>query len=264
MSDDHMAEPVVFTKNGKVFANSRYVATFFDKQHGHVLRDIDNLLGSPNLESLSGAGSSKLEDLFIERNDYHDQARRHVRTFDLTRDGFSLLAMGFTGSKALAFKLRYIDAFNRMEAELRSRPFAVPDLSDPVVLVQLLTEHASKRIEAERRAAAAEEAVEASKPKTAFYDQFVNADGSYGLQNAARVLGQMPNKFIAMLKREYLFYQGGDLVPYAKFKKKEIFDVKATLVGEKVRQRTYITPRGMKHFADVLRGTPDLFHGDRA
>jgi hypothetical protein len=44
------------------------------------------------------------------------------RTYDMTRDGFTLLAMGFTGDAALRFKLAYIDAFNRMEAGLRSAP----------------------------------------------------------------------------------------------------------------------------------------------
>lgn len=41
--------------------------------------------------------------------------------FDMTRDGFTLLAMGFTGKKALAFKLKYIEQFNRMEEELKQR-----------------------------------------------------------------------------------------------------------------------------------------------
>ena len=82
------------------------------------------------------------------------------KSYDLTKDGFTLLAMGFTGPKALGFKLRYIERFNAMETALRG-PVALPDLSDPVVLQNLLADHVSKRIEAERRAVAAEKAVEA-------------------------------------------------------------------------------------------------------
>ncbi|MBP2150103.1 phage regulator Rha-like protein [Xanthobacter flavus] len=47
---------------------------------------------------------------------------RQVRSFDMTRDGFTLLAMGFTGAKALKFKLAYIAEFNAMEEALKAPP----------------------------------------------------------------------------------------------------------------------------------------------
>lgn len=53
------------------------------------------------------------------------------KQYHLTRDGFTLLAMGFTGKKALAFKLAYIDAFNRMERELYDKPVPLPHLITP-------------------------------------------------------------------------------------------------------------------------------------
>ena len=54
-----------------------------------------------------------------------------VRVYDMTRDGFTLLAMGFTGAKALQFKLAYIAAFNEMEAKLKSSTPALPNFADP-------------------------------------------------------------------------------------------------------------------------------------
>lgn len=54
---------------------------------------------------------------FVELTEYHAKARRQVRFFEMTRKGFVLLAMGFTGRTALAFKSRYIDEFDRMEAQ---------------------------------------------------------------------------------------------------------------------------------------------------
>ena len=157
-----------------------------------------------------------------------------------------------------------------IEVEKQFKSAALPDLSDPAVLVQLLTEHASKRIEAERRADAAERAVEAAKPKTDFYDKFADADGLYGLQNAARVLGQPPNKFIGHLKQGYLFYQGGALVPKVEFRERGIFEVKATDVDGKARYQTYVTPKGVQYFAKKLgvpAPTADMFgapHGSEA
>ncbi|WP_332116083.1 phage antirepressor [Azorhizobium caulinodans] len=133
-------------------------------------------------------------------------------------------------------------------------PAAIPDLSDPVLLVRLLTEHASKRIEAEKRAAAAEREVEEARPKSLFYDHFANADGLYTLQNAGRVINGRPNKFIQELKREHLFYQGGSLVPRVQYRQAGLFEVKVDIIDDKARPQTFITPKGLQHFAKKFGG----------
>jgi Rha family phage regulatory protein len=77
--------------DGKVFANSRDVAEFFGKRHDHVLRHIDSLVSkSPNLGALG----------FFREASYADAKGEDRRAFDMTRDGFTLLAMGFTCAKA--------------------------------------------------------------------------------------------------------------------------------------------------------------------
>lgn len=94
-------------------SSSRDVAAFFGKHHDNVLRDIDALI-------YGLASSSNLRDLFIERTEHHDKARKDVRLFDMTRDGFTLLAMGFTGKTAFAFKVRYIEELGgSADADLR-------------------------------------------------------------------------------------------------------------------------------------------------
>jgi Rha family phage regulatory protein len=75
--------------------NSRDVAEAFDKRHDHVLRDIDAILTSPNL------GAS-----WFRSGDYLDAKGEARRSFDLTRQGFTLLVMGWTGERAMAFKIR--------------------------------------------------------------------------------------------------------------------------------------------------------------
>ena len=65
--------------------------------------------------------------MFIESNQ-PDSYGRDRRIYYMNRDGFSLLAMGFTGKKALQFKLKYIDAFNRMEKQLQQqKPLSLPE-----------------------------------------------------------------------------------------------------------------------------------------
>jgi len=98
--------------------NSRDVAVMFEKQHHHVLRDIDLIVGHPNLDSLSSTG------WFRERKDYHQEARREVRSFDLTKDGFIQLVFKWSGEKAQRIQVRYIKAFNAMEEALRANYLA--------------------------------------------------------------------------------------------------------------------------------------------
>jgi Rha family phage regulatory protein len=228
--------PVVCVRDGKVFANSRDVATFFEKRHDHVLRDIDNLLKDMTTPNLGAS-------LFSEST-YQGGNGEARRCLEMTRDGFSLLAMGFTGPKALAFKLRDIEQFNAMEAHLRAAPAQI-DLSNPDHLLPLLSQYAEDKKRLQAR-------IEADQPKTAFYDRFATADGLYGLQNAARVLGIGPNKFISLLKQGYLFYQGTALVPKAQYRDMGIFEVKATVVDEKARHQTYVTPKGIQYLARKL------------
>lgn len=96
---------------------SRIIADVFRKQHKHVIRTIENLVTS--LEGMPKIGhtpSVKFERIEIQ----NEQNGRYYPEYILNRDGFTLLAMGFTGAEALEWKLKYIEAFNAMEEKLRN------------------------------------------------------------------------------------------------------------------------------------------------
>lgn len=101
------------SQNGQAVTDSRGVAQHFDKQHSHVLRSVDILK-----KDISDFG-----EMFFE-TEMPDSYGRMQRCYLMNRDGFSILAMSFTGKKALEWKLKYIEAFNRMEAALREAPSA--------------------------------------------------------------------------------------------------------------------------------------------
>ena len=104
-----VALPVLLTADGHATATSVQIAEHFGKRHRDVLRAIRNLGCSPE---------------FNERNfapvDYIDEKGEHRPMYRVTRDGFAILAMGFTGKEAMRWKEAYIRAFNLMEAKLRS------------------------------------------------------------------------------------------------------------------------------------------------
>lgn len=93
------------------------VAEFFERNHRHVLRDIRDLV-------------AKCSKNFTEPNfglsEYTDPTGRKLPMYLLTKDGFMMLAMGYTGERAMRLKEAYIAQFNAMEEALRARPAAMP------------------------------------------------------------------------------------------------------------------------------------------
>lgn len=106
-----MSDIVLSMQSGEPVASSRQIAENFEKNHNHVLRDIDSLK-----KDVSNFGQ-----MFFETT-VPDSYGREQRAYLMNRDGFTLLAMGFTGKAALEWKLKYIAAFNEMEKKLTEQP----------------------------------------------------------------------------------------------------------------------------------------------
>tara|TARA_R110002110_G_scaffold64680_30_gene178892 strand:+ start:6731 stop:7219 length:489 start_codon:yes stop_codon:yes gene_type:complete len=127
-----------------VFANSRDVADFFGKRHDNVLRAIDAL-----------DCSAYFRDLHFEFSPYTVEGQtRTYPAFDMTKDGFTLLVMGYTGQKAMEFKLRYIKRFNEMEATLREQqvqPVALPQDYRSALVALIAAEDDKARIAQEKQ-----------------------------------------------------------------------------------------------------------------
>ena len=112
---------------GQPLTNSVLVAEKFDRRHDNVYQAIGKLLITC---------PEKLGQLFIESS-YIDIQGKDRPMYIMNRDGFTLLAMGFTGKKALQFKLDYIEAFNKMEKAIKEVPI-LPSPIDVTVLKQLV------------------------------------------------------------------------------------------------------------------------------
>lgn len=107
-------QALVTSYNGVLVADSVQVAEQFGKKHKDVLEAVDKLA-----YEIAAQSAENSADYFIQ-DTYKDVRNRTQRKYLLTRDGFSLLVMGFTGPAALHWKLLYIEAFNKMEEALRS------------------------------------------------------------------------------------------------------------------------------------------------
>jgi len=199
--------PIVHTENHGVFATSRDVAAFFEKEHRNVLRDIEALI------SADAAIALNFEPIEIPVK--VGFGMRFDRAFKMDRDGFTLLAMGFTGPKALKFKLAYIAAFNEALERLkeieerRTNPVpALPDFSNPAIAARAWADEFEKRKFAEEQNARLDAEVTALIPAAAVGAAVVRHKRT--LREFAR---KLPGVNLAQLQRRlgefgYLYRQG--------------------------------------------------------
>jgi len=104
-----MTNIILSTQNGEPVASSRQVAENFGKEHKNVIQAVQNLV----------AENSAAKAMFYETT-FENRGKQYPM-YLMTRDGFTLLAMGFTGKAALEWKLKYITAFNAMEKDLAAQ-----------------------------------------------------------------------------------------------------------------------------------------------
>ncbi|HFW0557283.1 TPA: Rha family transcriptional regulator [Salmonella enterica subsp. enterica serovar Virchow] len=110
-----LVQPELCIIAGKVVTSSLAVASYFGKQHKNVIQKIASL-----------ECSAEFTELNFQLSEYIDASGRKLPCYQITRDGFAFLAMGFTGKRAAQFKEAYINAFNQMEKQL-SKPSGLSD-----------------------------------------------------------------------------------------------------------------------------------------
>jgi Rha family phage regulatory protein len=120
--------------SGKVTVNSKQVSEHFEKAHRQVLRDIRELL--------EDSGEFGAHNFVL--SSYISLQNKKLSCYEMTRDGFSLLAMGFTGKQAIEWKIKYINAFNEMEKMLSGENSVMKQLNMAVKIMSEDKEIASK------------------------------------------------------------------------------------------------------------------------
>lgn len=208
-----MNEIILSEKNGQVLASSREVAEKFGKRHDSVLRDIDNLIKSD---------STILWSEMFKETTYTNSRGKDYRCFDMNRDGFSLLCMGFTGKEALEWKLKYINAFNQMEEKLKSSTQLTEEEKYKLMLFskdasEVAYAH-NKLVEIATAPLVAE--IKEQKPKVEYHDDVLNKEGLITTTVIAKDLGfKSATKLNKIMNMNKIIFknQSGTWCPYADY-----------------------------------------------
>lgn len=126
-----MERVILKVENGQPVVSSKKIADNFGKRHSHVVEAIENKIKSLTTEN----SEVEISKLFIPTTFNHNG--NDYKEYLLTRDGFTFIVMGFTGAKADSWKLKYIEAFNKIEQYIKEKqkPKCIED-----VLIQSLQE----------------------------------------------------------------------------------------------------------------------------
>lgn len=129
---------LVIMHDQQAVTTSLVLAEVFEKKHQHVMEAIRKLT----------VENSTVKKMFVE-DSYLNSRNQQQPMYYMNRDGFTLLAMGFTGSKAMEFKLKYIDAFNKMEKQIKEETkFRLPtNLNEMSTMFYSVMKDQDKKIE---------------------------------------------------------------------------------------------------------------------
>lgn len=221
---------LVIMKDQQAVTSSLQVAENFDKQHKNIMQVIDRKMNSAE-------NSAQYQSMFVEGT-YKDKSGKQNKMYYMNRDGFTFIAMGFTGSKADTFKLKYIEAFNQMENEVKNGGFKVP----------------STMAEALRLAADQQEQIEAMKPKVNYFDQIMASKSLMITTTIAKDYGMSAKAFNDLLKKLKIQYKlGGIWYLYSEYQDNGWVSSSTRMIDGKPRTLTKWTQKGRVGLYNLLK-----------
>jgi len=201
-----MEELVFRSEKGNPVTSSKLVAKKFKKNHKDVLKAIRNLVTSDDWYKRNFA--------LIEYQQVTHSPIIKDKEYIMTRDGFSILVFGFTGEKALKFKIDFIEAFNKMEQALNK---IIPDFNNPVEAARAWADEVEKKQLAEIK-------VKELEPKAESFDIFIDSKSLQGFKEVANMLGYGRNKLMSKLRILCILTHKN--IPYQRFLNMKLFEVK--------------------------------------
>lgn len=236
-------EKLVFKgDNNRIFTNSLLVAEKFGKQHKHVIESIKKIIHSAENSAQ-----------FYVSATYVDNSGKNNVMYVMNRDGFTLLTMGFTGDKAFQFKLDYIEAFNRMEEQIKNGGFEIPKSFSEALM---LAAKQQEQIEQANRI------ITKLQPKADFADKAFETSDKVDVGMAAKILklGFGRNTLFKRLKDLGVFFSNRN-EPKQKYINAGYFEMTEKFIERDnhpgfVVTKVLVTQKGLAYINHLLGGDP--------
>ena len=241
-----MSDIILSMQNGEPVVSSRQIAESFEKRHDHVMRDIEDIM--------KGLPKNGDTPMFYKTEYVHEQNGQSYPMYLMNRDGFTLLAMGFTGKAALEWKLKYIAAFNEMEKKLTEQP--------KLTRSQLL---ATALIAAHEELEEKDKQIETMKPKVLFADAVSASKKSILVGELAKLLSQngisigQNRLFDWMRKNSYLIKdpkRSDYNLPTQRSMEMGLFEIKETTIQHSdhvsINRTPKVTGKGQVYFVNLF------------
>ena len=231
-------EDLVKIDDSQVVTDSRNVAKHFEKQHKDVLESIRGILAAE-------FSATK----FFYATTYENRGKPYIM-YLMNRDGFSLLAMGFTGKKAIEWKIKYINAFNAMEKQIIKSRTDSYMIKDPIA-------RAKKWIEEETERQKLRKANKEMLPKAEFYDAVASTESLFSMSDVAKILDMEVgrNKLFKFLRDRQILDSYNH--PYQRYINAGYFKLveNTSKVGDKqvVFATTYVKQKGIDYIRKLLK-----------
>ena len=247
---------VARTENNSMYTTTKDIADKFNKQHKDILKSIRDLV----------AKNSATKNMFHETT-YENRGKQYPMYF-VTRDGFSLLVMGFTGADAIEWKIKYINAFKRMEEIIRNelnnlKKNAMPQRGSKEFLALALMD-AQQIIEDQERK------LLDAQPAIVFHQAVAVTEDTILIRDFAKLITQALQKngyntkigekklFEWLREKGYLIKQKSNSfnMPTQRSVDMNLFKIKETTVqgdkGPHLNKTSKITGKGQEYFIDKI------------
>lgn len=214
-----MDELVIQSGCGQDVTTSLIVAQVFGKRHSDILRDVRNLNCSSDFRQRNFA-------LMVEMKELPQGGAQKTEFYEMTKDGFSFLVMGYTGAKAGQFKEMFIAEFNKREAMLKSDDYILAR-SQEILHNRLQLAEQQLQI-AQGTISQQEETIKVLAPKAAYTDDVLQSTSTYTLTQIAHDLGLRSVHALTrfLVEKKMLYRQSGQWQPTAKVAGKGYFNTR--------------------------------------
>ena len=262
-------EALVSISGDKTQTDSLRVAAKFGKQHKHILEQVRNM-----------TAENPAVLLMFSESVYLNEQNKEQPMFTMNRDGFSLLVMGFTGKKALGFKLDFIEAFNTMERHLNVTQ--TPAELSRIEILRMAMDSEEGRIKAMEEVKILQEVnsnlqfqteiqekeLKVSAPKVEYFDKVLDSINTYATTQIAKELGMSAIALNQKLKERGVQYQvNGQWVLTHKFQDKGYVKTKTfsytTSAGNNGSSiQTVWTEKGRKYIHEIMNTQLNIYENN--